>query len=147
MKCWGCVGPTSTYSGERAVSIGAITVAFLADLDRKSEFVAPGTSADTPLSLSTLEKSWATIRDAAKLTNARLHDLRHSVGTLAAQTGANAFMVRDKLGHRTLAMTGRYVERNTDSLRHLSDQVENRIASAMAGKAADIEKMPANQRS
>ena len=134
-------------AGERAVSIGAITVAFLADLDRKSEFVAPGTSADTPLSLSTLEKSWATIRDAAKLTNARLHDLRHSVGTLAAQTGANAFMVRDKLGHRTLAMTGRYVERNTDSLRHLSDQVENRIASAMAGKAADIEKMPANQRS
>ena len=37
----------------------------------------------------------------------RIHDLRHTVGTYSGQTGANAFLIRDKLGHRTLAMTGR----------------------------------------
>ena len=57
------------------------------------------------------------------LADARLHDLRHSVGTYAAQAGANAFPVRDKLGHKTLAMTGRYVGRDADPLRVLSDTV------------------------
>ncbi len=35
-------------------------------------------------------------------------------------------------------MTGRYVERDTDPLRALSDKVENRIAAAMNGKDAEI---------
>ncbi len=38
------------------------------------------------------------------------------------QTGANAFLVRDALGHRTLAMTGRYVNRDADPLRELADR-------------------------
>ena len=66
----------------------------------------------------------------------RLHDLRHTVGTFAGQTGANAFLVRDKLGHKTLAMTGRYVNRDAAPLRALSDQVEHRISSALAGRVA-----------
>ena len=81
------------------------------------------------------------IRDEAGLVGARLHDFRHSVGTIAAQTGANAFMVRDKLGHRTLAMTSRYVERDTDPLRKLSDEVEGRISAAMSGTRATIRKL------
>ena len=134
-------------TGARAVSIGAVTTAFLSELDRKSEFVVPGSKTNAPLPLSTLEKGWSSIRNAAKLTDARLHDFRHSIGTLAAQSGANAFMVRDKLGHRTLAMTGRYVARDTDPLRHLSDQVESRVAAAMSGAAADVEKIPAQRKS
>ncbi len=38
-------------------------------------------------------------------------------GTYAAQAGLNAFMVRDLLGHKTMAMTGRYVEKATEPLR------------------------------
>ncbi|MDH3581127.1 MAG: hypothetical protein OEM91_10950 [Hyphomicrobiales bacterium] len=41
--------------------------------------------------------------------------------------------MRDKLGHKTLAMTGRYVNKDTTPLRELSDRVEERIAAAMAG--------------
>jgi hypothetical protein len=39
--------------------------------------------------------------------------------------------VRDLLGHKTLAMTGRYVERAVDPLRYLADQVAERVAAAM----------------
>ena len=49
------------------------------------------------------------IRDRAGLTDVRLHDLRHTTGTYAGAAGLNAFIVRDLLGHKTLAMTGRYV--------------------------------------
>jgi hypothetical protein len=37
------------------------------------------------------------------------------------------------LGHKTLAMTARYVERNSDPLRAVADSVSGRIAAAMAG--------------
>ena len=92
-----------------------------------------------PLPDYTLKKVWRRIRKAAGIEDVRLHDLRHTVGTYAGQTGANAFLVRDKLGHKTIAMTSRYVNRDADPLRQLSDQVEGRIAAAMAGgEAAEV---------
>jgi hypothetical protein len=40
-------------------------------------------------------------------------------------------MIRDLLGHKTLAMTGRYVERDNNPLRAAADQVAGRIAAAL----------------
>jgi integrase len=120
-----------TKSGSRIVPLGAPALAILADLDRQGDFVVTGPAPDKPLSPSTLEKAWRRIRERAEVPDGRLHDFRHTVETFAAQTGANAFMVRDKLGHKTLAMTGRYVERDVDPLRVLTDKVEDRVAAAM----------------
>jgi integrase len=78
------------------------------------------------------------MRSAAQLDDVRLHDLRHTVGTYAAQSGANAFLVRDLLRHKNLAMTGRYVNRADEPVRTLSDQVGERISAAMAGKPAAV---------
>ncbi len=83
-----------------------------------------------------LEAAWQKIRRAAQLEDVRLHDLRHTVGTYAGQSGANAFLVRDLLRHKNLAMTGRYVNRAEDPLRTLSDQVGERIATGLAGRKA-----------
>ena len=92
-----------------------------------------------PLSKDTLEAKWQRIRVAAGLEDVHLHDLRHTVGTYAAQSGANAFLVRDLLRHRTLAITGGYVHRADDPLRILSDVVSERIAAGLAGrKAGDV---------
>lgn len=76
------------------------------------------------------------------LVDARLHDLRHTTGTYAGQIGANAFLVRDLLGHKTLAMTGRYVNRDVAPLRALADRVGNRISSALAGETAQQLELP-----
>jgi len=83
-----------------------------------------------------IEAAWHKIRKAAQIDDVRMHDLRHTVGTYAGQTGANAFLVRDLLRHKNLAMTGRYVNRADSPVRTLSDQVGERIAAAMAGKPA-----------
>ena len=68
--------------------------------------------------------------------------LRHTLGTYAGQAGLNAFMVRDLLGHKTLAMTGRYVERDTDPLRAAADAVSGRVAAELAGKGAAVVRLP-----
>ena len=40
-----------------------------------------------PLSASSVESAWARLRQQAGLADARLHDLRHTVGTYAGATG------------------------------------------------------------
>lgn len=80
------------------------------------------------------------------LMDARIHDLRHTVGTYAGQTGANAFNIRDLLGHKTLTMTGRYVNRDTNPLRELSNAVGSRIAAAMKGSEGQILNLDARRK-
>ena len=107
---------------------------------RGSEWVLPSVSnPKQPISKAGIEAAWHKIRVAAQIDDVRMHDLRHTVGTYASQTGANAFLVRDLLRHKNLAMTGRYVNRADSPVRTLSDQVGERIAAAMAGrKPADV---------
>ncbi len=122
-------------SGDRTHAIGGPALAFLDPLpkDGGSSWVV-----GKRVSVWLMEDNWRRIRDRAGLNDCRMHDLRHTVGTYAGQTGVNAFLVRDKLGHKTLAMTGRYVEKDGDPLRSLSDRVERRIASAMRGDSAEV---------
>jgi integrase len=106
---------------------------------KASEWVLPSASnARRPLSATGLETAWGRIRTAAQIEDVRLHDLRHTVGTYAGQSGANAFLVRDLLRHKDLSMTGRYVNRADDPVRTLSDQVGERIAAGLAGRKGEV---------
>ena len=135
-------------AGARMHPVGAPTLAVLEAIIRAEDcpWVLHGAKSGQPLSPGTIESAWRRIRKSTGLEDVRLHDLRHTVGTYAGQTGANAFLVRDKLGHKTLAMTGRYVNRDADPLRELSDRVEGRIDAALRGRpgAAVVELRPSN---
>jgi integrase len=127
-------------SGARTVHLGAAAIAILDAVEDKSGHVVHGFDPAVPLPASTVQHAWARLRERAGLPDGRLHDLRHSVGTFAALAGANAFVVRDLLGHKTLAMTGRYVERAADMVRATADAVSNRVAAALnAGSNASVE--------
>lgn len=136
-------------AGARAVPLGGAAAKLIERQPRKGEYVFPAVGVDQSMSRHAFHHFWAKVRDASKLTNVRPHDLRHTAGTYAAQAGFNAFNVRDFLGHRTLAMTGRYVERAADPMRATANAVGNRIAGAFDGKAgAKITKLdkPKRQR-
>ncbi|MGT2503865.1 tyrosine-type recombinase/integrase [Bradyrhizobium guangxiense] len=96
-------------------------------------------SFDGPLKKDAMEAAWQKIRAVAGLDDVHLHDLRHTVGTYAGQSGANAFLVRDLLRHSDLSMTHRYVNKSDDPVRTLNDLVGERIAASLEGrKAADV---------
>ena len=124
-------------AGARLVVLGAHALALLAGLKRESERVIE-VEAGRPLTYSALARTWQRIRKKAGLDDIRLHDLRHGYGTAAGGLGLNAFLVRDLLGHKTLAMSGRYVERGTDPLRAAADSVAGKISRAMEGKEAEV---------
>jgi integrase len=90
------------------------------------------------LTYDKLDKAWRRIRKDVGLEGARIHDLRHTVGTYAGQSGTNAFVVRDLLGHKTLAMTDRYVGQYADPVKVASEAVSNQIAAALRGKKAKV---------
>lgn len=123
-------------AGARVVPLGRAAVALLEQLQVEGrEFVLEDAAGWRP-SVNVMEHAWGVLREAAKLTNARLHDLRHTVGTYAG--GFSAFVVRDLLGHKTLAMTGRYVERDVSPVQAAADSVSARIAAALAGVDSNV---------
>jgi integrase len=118
-------------SGARTVHLGAAAVSVLNSVEDKSGYIIRGLDPAKPLSVNSAEKAWSRLRHRAGITNGRLHDLRHTAGTFAALAGGSAFVVRDLLGHKTLAMTGRYVERAADMVRATADAVSSRVAAAL----------------
>jgi len=119
-------------AGARIVALGASARALLSAVEVRERYVVTGYDPTTHLQRSAFRTGWRYLRAGTSLADLRPHDLRHTAGTFAAQAGANAFLVRDLLGHKTLAMTGRYVQRTTDPLRALADRVADRVTAAMA---------------
>jgi len=146
-------------AGDRIVMLGAPALALLVSLGRTTgrAFVrADG----RPITDNMVEHAWSGekahpksrrkarpgIRDRAGVRDVRLHDLRHTVGTYGGASGMNAFLLRDLLGHKTLAMTGRYVSKHVDPLRAAADAISGQIAGAMAGQSAEVAEMPPAKR-
>ena len=104
-----------------------------------SPFVFPRAS-DPSRSLSNfvVQSGWERIRRRAGLDDVRLHDLRHTVGTWAARTGANAFQIRDVLRHAGVAMTSRYVNSDHDPQRALVERVGSALSAALDGRRAEV---------
>jgi integrase len=120
-------------TGRRNVNFGAQALALLTHIkeNSKGELVVHGRHPDTVLDQGVVRRTWKKVCEIAKIKDARIHDLRHTYGTYASQAGANAFLIRDALGHKTLAMTDRYVSLAVDPLTQLKNKVENRVGAAM----------------
>lgn len=123
-------------AGARDVQLSTPAQELLTALPRDGELVFGG------LTYGQLETAWRRIRETAELSGVRLHDMRHTTGTMAGAAGYNAFLVRDLLGHKTLAMTGRYVERHSDPVRAAADAIGAQITAAMKGERAEIIGLP-----
>jgi integrase len=126
----------------RIVALGAPAQAILDGLERRDwrvfRFpvgrVQKAWSGEKPRPKKRQKKGKPGIRDRAGIPDVRLHDLRHGYGTEAGGLGLNQFVIRDLLGHKTMAMAGRYVAKHVDPLRQAGDVVSGRIADALDGK-------------
>jgi integrase len=139
-------------AGARIVMLGAPALALLANVGRTTgrAFVRDD---GRPVTVNMIERAWIGdkaqpqhrkkrarpgIRERAGVPGLRIHDLRHGVGTYAGAAGLNAFIVRDLLGHKTMAMTGRYVSKHVDPLRAAADAVSSQIEAAMKRPPAEV---------
>ena len=71
-----------------------------------------------------LPKAWARVLRRAKIKDLRIHDIRRSVGTAMARTGASPHLIATGLGHRSIASARAYVRlAGEDARQALADAV------------------------
>jgi integrase len=110
-------------AGARTVPLPGPVLSLLRLVPRLGEWVITNDAGDGVLTKSNVRDAWAAVLREAKVKDLHVHDLRHAFATRGAALGANALILRDALGHKTLAMTGRYVSRQADPVRELSERI------------------------
>jgi integrase len=125
-------------AGARLVVLSSVVQALLAAAPRASRFVVPNDEGTAPLPSSTVSHAWETVRKAAGVEDLRVHDLRHGYATRGASLGASATVLRDSLGHKTLAMTSRYISRQNDPVRELAERIGAQIVAIPTGRRAEV---------
>ena len=98
-------------------------------------FTSGGGSRQGPVSYSHLRKVFAEARSAAGVRDARIHDLRRGIMLAAAEAGANAAVLRDLLGHSSLAMANRYLTRLGQPVRQAREDAAARVVAKMTRSA------------
>jgi integrase len=92
-----------------------------------SAWVFPGGGASGHL--ADPKKAWMRILKEAGIADLRIHDLRRTLGSWQAATGANSYIIGKSLGHRSQQSTAVYARLNLDPVR---DSV-NKATDAMLG--------------
>jgi integrase len=126
-------------AGGRTVPLSGPVLALLRASARSSEWIVPNDLGAGPLSFSNIRDAWTGVLAHAGVTGLRVHDLRHAFATRGASLGANALVLRDALGHKTLAMTSRYVARQTDPVRELAERIGQIIVTTIGQEADPVQ--------
>jgi integrase/DNA-binding XRE family transcriptional regulator len=100
-----------------------------------------------PLTRSVVSNAWQALRARAGIPDVRLHDERHTAGTFAGQTNANAFLIRDLLRHKTTATTNIYVNADEDPMRATFEAIGRRIEAGLGGASAEMQRLAATANS
>ncbi|MFN9148315.1 MAG: tyrosine-type recombinase/integrase, partial [Hyphomonadaceae bacterium] len=81
-----------------------------------------------------LPRVWDRIRIEADLPDLRLHDLRHSFASFAAEAGASLQLIGKALGHTQIKTTERYAHLRDDPLQAMVDLVGERFENIVRKK-------------
>jgi integrase len=123
--------PTTKTGKPRYVPLSQAAIDVIGALPKweKCSWLIPNPETREPF--VTVKRAWQTARDEAKVSDLRLHDLRHSAASFMINAGINLYAVGNILGHADYQSTMRYSHLANDTL----------LAAVEAGAA----KMQTNQ--
>ena len=93
-----------------------------------SPWVFPGTGSTGHLVET--KKPWTRILNKAGIKNLRIHDLRRSLGSWQAATGANLSVIGKTLAHKNISTTAIYARLNIDPIRESMNKATDAILNA-----------------
>ncbi len=73
--------------------------------------------AATRVDASNVRRAFISAKKKAEIEGFRFHDLRHTFATRLVQAGVDLYVVKELLGHKSIAMTMRYAHHYPESLR------------------------------
>ena len=139
-----CLRLPESKTGAKIVPVGAAVLKLLEGLPRfdGNDYVLPGSKEGGHF--VGLAKVWRRIRERARLSDVRLHDLRHSFASVGATGGDSLYMIGKLLGHRQSGTTARYAHLADDPLKDAADRISGTIAAAMSSNpdGAEVVMLP-----
>jgi len=133
---WIKPGATTKQKTEHRVPLSAPARQLLSDIataaDEDAEYVFPGRGVDHRINV---KKDWAALCDAAKISGARMHDLRHTYASVLASAGLSLPVIGALLGHTQPQTTARYSHLFDDPLREATERAG---AVITGGKSAEV---------
>lgn len=108
----------------------AVTILTERKLHSLSPWVFPGEGKSGHL--ADPKKAWGRILAVAGIENLRIHDLRRTLGSYQAATGASGYIIGKSLGHKSQQSTAIYARLNLDPVR----ASVNKATEAMFGYGA-----------
>jgi len=118
-----------TKNGEaQTITLSSQAIAILQERckTRNSDWVFPSPSSKSG-HIEEPKKAWKNLLERAEIEDLRIHDLRRTLGSWQAATGANSFIIGKSLGHKTQHATAIYARLNMDPVR----ESVNRATDAM----------------
>lgn len=94
--------------------------------------------ADGSSHLKEIKRVWYAVRLAAGLEDVRLHDLRHSYGSVSAIGGDSLLITRSLLGYRNISTTQRYAHLSDDPVKAAADRAASSIDSMLRGASTPV---------
>jgi integrase len=82
-------------------------------------------------------KAWDRILENSGLENLRIHDLRRTLGSWQAKTGASLSIIGKSLNHKNVATTAIYARLDLDPVRAAVDAATNAMMAAKNAKPND----------
>lgn len=133
-EVWTKPGATTKQKTEHRVPLSAPARQLLGELKAKAE---PGADYVFPSHGERghrveIKGDWAALCEAAGITEARIHDLRHTYASLLASAGLSLPIIGALLGHTQPATTARYAHLLDDPLK----QATERVGAILSGKPA-----------
>jgi integrase len=121
--------PQTKNDDPQVVHLSPQAMAILTErkLHSLSPWVFPGAGASGHF--ADPKKAWVRILKEAGIADLRIHDLRRTLGSWQAATGANSYIIGKSLGHRSQQSTAVYARLNLDPVR----ESVNKATDAMMG--------------
>jgi integrase len=137
---------SESKTGRRPVILNTTALTILAELYERrggeSPYVIPGKIEGTPRN-DALKRPWIKIRGLAKLEGVRLHDLRHTHGSVGGDAGFTSVMIARLLGHKQVSTAERYVHPGVDPVRRAAETVGGELVAKLEGReGGDVVEFP-----
>ncbi|WP_085338138.1 tyrosine-type recombinase/integrase [Aquidulcibacter paucihalophilus] len=121
-------------TGARRIPLSDAAIEVLEGIKRNGDYVFPANRANAASGHTVgLPRAWRAIRDEAGLDDLRIHDLRHSFASFAAEAGASLQLIGKALGHTQMRTTERYAHLRDDPLHALVNEIGERVQAAKKG--------------
>jgi integrase len=125
--------PDSKTNVPRTIHLSDAALEVLRTLPRVEPYLIAGANPREPY--KNLSRAWIIARARRGLEDVRLHDLRHSFASLAANRGVSLPMIGKLLGHKHQATTQRYAHIARDAAAQVNDELGAVMAAAIEKKA------------